>query len=207
MNRIEILRRPLLLLTACVLLAPPVLLPMRAAAQSQHPTAVQLLELSAFGGVSGVFTGLSGGKNLGVTAGLDLALPPMLHVRPVLEARGTYPVDKGVIDSQRSVLGGVRVNFMLGHRIRPYADFLFGRGQMNYGKGYFYRNSEYELTTTWVYSPGAGFDYELTPHFSAKVDAQYQRWGSAPVDGGTIYSKQGTIGLVYTFDFNRHGIH
>lgn len=177
-----------------------------ARAQSPHPTAVQPMQLSVFGGASGVYTGLEGGKNLSVTAGLDLALPPVYHVRPGLEFRGTFPIDKGTIDSQRSVLGGPRVDFLLGHRFRPYGDFLFGRGQMNYGSGYFYQNYEYLLTTTYVYSVGGGIDLPLTDHFQVKLDGQAQHWGNAPIDSGTIWSKAGTIGVVYIFNFNRHGI-
>lgn len=167
------------------------------------------MQLSVFGGVSGDYTGLAGGKNLGLTAGLDLALPPVHHlIRPGLEFRGTYPVDKGNIDAQRSAEGGARVDFLLGHRFRPYGDFLFGRGQMNYGNGngYIYQNYEYVLTTTWVYSLGAGIDLPLTDHFQIKLDGQAQHWGSAPVSSGSIWSKAGTVGLVYIFNFNRHGI-
>lgn len=206
MNQTDTLRRlpSLLANAAAAALTSLLMLPFPLVAQSPHPTASQTLQLSAFGGVSGVYTGLSGGKNLDITAGLDLALPPVKHVRPALEFRGSFPIDKGTIDSQRSVLGGVRVNFLLGRRLQPYGDFLLGRGQMNYGNGYFYRNSEYLLTTSWVFSPGLGFDYSLTDHFLVKLDGQYQRWGAAPVDGGTIYAKQGTAGLVYIFDFNRH---
>ena len=208
MNRTNTLQRrlPSLMATfALALLASVAAL--TSAASAQNPTAVQKLQLSTFSGVSGVYTGLAGGKNLDITAGLDLALPPVAHVRPSLEVRGSYPIDRGNIDSQESVLGGARVDFLIGHRFHPYGDFLFGRGQMNYGKGYFYRNSEYLLTTTWVYSPGLGFDYALSDHFLIKLDGQFQRWGAAPVDGGTIYAKQGTVGLVYIIDFNRHRIH
>ena len=182
-------------------------------AHAQNPTATQAAQLSAFGGLSADFTGLGGGigggKNLGLTAGVDLALPPVARTfRPVVEVRGTYPIDSGKIDSQRDILFGARGDFLLGRRIHPYGDFLFGRGQMNYGSGgYLYNNYLYQLTTTWVYSPGAGFDYTLDNHFAIKVDGQFQRWGSAPVNGGTIWSKVGTVGLVYKFDFNRHGIH
>lgn len=177
---------------------------------AQNPAALQPMQLSAFGGVAGDYTGLRGGKNLDVTAGVDLALPPVIgrRIRPTLEVRGRYPIDKGTISSQRDVLGGLRVDFLLGRRFHPYGDFLVGRGQMNYGDhGYIFRNREYILTTTWVFSPGAGFDYDLSQNFAVKVDGQYQRWSSAPVDGGTIYAKVGTIGLVYVFNFNRHGIH
>jgi hypothetical protein len=175
------------------------------AAEAQNPTAIQRMQLSAFGGVSGVYTGLKGGKNLSVTAGVDLALPPVYHVRPTVEVRGTYPMDGGVIDSQESIMGGLRVDFLLGHRIHPYGDFFFGRGETHYGPDTTFNGFEYVLTTNYVYSPGAGFDYDLGSHFGVKVDGQYQRWGMSPTPSGTIYSKVGTVGLVYRFDFNgRH---
>ena len=176
-------------------------------AHAQNPTAVQRMQLSAFGGVSGVYTGLQEGKNFSVVLGADLALPPLHGVRPVVEVRGTQPTDHGLIDSQKSILAGLRVDFLLGHRIHPYADFLFGRGQMNYGPfGYLYNNFEYDLTTTNVYSPGVGFDYDLSERFALKADGQYQQWGSAPTPSGTIYAKSGTLGLVYRFNFNRHAV-
>ena len=173
--------------------------------RAQNATAVQRLELSVFGGPSGVFTGLNDGKNLSVTGGIDLALSPIHGLRPTLEVRGTEPIDDGKVDSQKSILGGLRVNFLLNRRIHPYGDFLFGRGQMNYDSGYYYNNFVYDLTTTYVYSPGAGFDYDLGEHFGIKVDGQYQRWSGAPTSSGTVYSKNGTVGLVYRFNFNGHG--
>lgn len=184
-----------------------VLWPCTTHAQNPHPVAVQPMQLSVFGGATGVYTGLEGGKNLGITAGVDLALPPVYHVRPGLEFRGTYPVDKGTISSQRSVLGGARVDLFLGHRYRPYVDALVGRGQMNYNNGFFYQNYEYILTTTWVYSLGGGVDLPLSDHFLLKLDGQAQHWGSVPVASGSIWSKAGTVGVVYIFNFNRHGIH
>jgi hypothetical protein len=174
-----------------------------AAAQVARPTATRELQLSAFGAVTGVYTGLSGGKNLSFTAGGDLGLPPWRGMRPTVEVRGTYPIDDGRIDSQRSVLGGIRVDFLLNHRLRPYGDFLFGRGQMNYGKGYLFHNSIYALTTTYIDSPGGGFNYDLNEHWGIKVDGQFQRWASAPTPSGIIYSKAGTVGIVYNFTFDR----
>lgn len=160
------------------------------------------MQLSVFGGVSGVFTGLAGGKNFSITAGADLALPNYRAVRPVIEVRGTYPADGGQIDAQKSILGGLRVDFLQGRRIHPYGDFLIGRGQMNY-HGYFFGDQIFLLTTTNVFSPGAGFDYDLSDHWGIKVDGQFQHWGQAPTPSGSIYSRIGSAALVYRFGFDR----
>ena len=174
-----------------------------AAAQDSHPTAVRELQLSAFGAASGVYTGLAGGKNFSIIAGGDLGLPPWRGVRPTVEVRGTYPTDHGLVDSQKSVLGGLKVEFLLGHRLRPYGDLLYGRGQMNYGFGYIYGNYVYSLTTTYILSPGGGFDFDLNDRLAIRLDGQYQRWGSAPTPSGTVYSTVGSAGLVYRFNFDR----
>jgi hypothetical protein len=173
------------------------------AALAQNPAASRLLQISAFGGVSGVFTGLEGGKNLAVTAGGDIGLPPWRGIRPTLEVRGRYPIDHGNIDSQKNILGGLKVDFLLNHRLRPYGDALFGRGQINYNHGFIYGNYIYALTTTYVDAAGAGFDYQLTDSFAIRVDGQLERWGSAPTPSGNIYSKVGTAALVYYFNFDR----
>jgi hypothetical protein len=175
-----------------------------ASAQYTMPTASRTLQLSAFGAATGVFTGLDGGKNFGITAGGDLGLPPWRGVRPTVEVRGEIPTDHGLVDSQKSVLAGLKVDFLLNHRLRPYGDFLFGRGQMNYGPfGYVYGNNIYALTTTYIDSPGGGIDYQLTEHYALKVDAQYQRWASAPTPSGNIWSTSASAGLTYYFTFDR----
>ena len=62
------------------------------ASEAQNPTAIQRMQLSAFGGATGDFTGLGGGKNVGITAGVDLAVAPVRNwLRPTVEVRGTYP--------------------------------------------------------------------------------------------------------------------
>jgi hypothetical protein len=175
-----------------------------AVAQEAHPTATRQLQLSAFGAVSGVFTGLEGGKNFAVTAGGDLGLPAWLGIRPTIEIRGRYPTDHGLVDSQKDILGGLRVDFLLNHRLRPYGDFLFGRGQMNYGlTGYDFNGYNYALTTTYIDAGGVGFNYDLTERFAIKIDAQVERWGAAPTSTGRIYTAVGTAGLVYYFNFDR----
>jgi hypothetical protein len=187
-------------------------LPPRFSAAQSGPTAVQPLQLSAFGGLSGVYTGLApsavstggGGKNLSITAGVDLGLLSHHGIRPTIEVRGTFPVDKGDVDDEKSILFGGRFDFWLGHRLHPYADFLFGRGQTDYPGGYIFGNYQYNLTTTNVLSPGGGVDIDLTPHLAIKGDFQYQHWGSVPTASGVIWSKPITAAVVYHFDFNKH---
>jgi hypothetical protein len=179
----------------------------RIAAAQSLPTAAQPLQLSAFGAASGVFTGLRGGKNFSITAGADLGLPVWHRLRPVVEVRGTYPLDRGLVVAQKDALGGLRVNFLLGRRIHPYGDFLAGRGEMDYRLGYPFGLTFYEVTTTWIYSPGIGFDYDLTDRLSLKIDAQLQHWGAPPTTKGRIYTSVGTVGVVYRFNFrNRNGM-
>ena len=180
------------------------LFPSATALAQANATATRTLELSAFGAVSGVYTGLGGGKNLGIVAGADLGLPVWRGIRPELEVRGLYPADHGRVDSQKSLLGGARFDFLLNHRLRPYADFLAGRGLMRYGiNGYRFGNPPriFIQTVTPVNSPGAGFDYDLSQHLSVKVDAQLQRWDGTPTQSGHIWSKVGTVGVVYRFNF------
>lgn len=179
-------------------------------------TASQQLAISAFGGGTGTYTGIYGGRNLGITAGADLAFLTYHRFRPVLELRGTYPIHNGQIDAQRDFLGGLKVERDFG-RLHPYADFLIGRGQIDYQRGGLQVGSVLFLSSTsTVLSPGVGLDYDLTPNWAIKGDFQYQHWdvpfamsNGAPVPmtilpapGGTISPRVITLGAVYRFDFN-----
>ena len=68
-----------------------------AALPQAAPAGTQKLQLSAFVAATGTFTGLEGGKNLGITAGADLTFLGFRRFRPAFEARGTYPINKGHI--------------------------------------------------------------------------------------------------------------
>jgi hypothetical protein len=197
------MKRNNLILSLAALLAIP--LWVSAAAAQSLPTASRPLELSAFGGVSADYTGFNGGKNGSLSAGVDLALPPYRGLRPTLELRGIYPEDKGTIVSQKAGFGGLRVDFLLGHRYHPYGDFLFGRGEMDYAApGYPYNNYNFLVTTTYVYSPGGGVDIDLPHHLALKLDAQYQSWGGTPTTSSSVHSTIGTLGVVYRF--GQHGV-
>src|SRR5580704_6031920 len=118
-----------------------------------NPAGTQQLQISAFAGLTGTFTDLAGGKNLGITAGADLTFLAFRTFRPSLEIRGTYPIDGGQISSQKNFLLGPRVEYPIGH-FHPYADFLFGRGQIDYhSPGFTFGNTRYISTNTFIYSP------------------------------------------------------
>ena len=174
----------------------------RAQAQSDA-TAVQPLAISAFGMGTGTWTDVLGGRNLGVTAGADLAFLTYRKLRPVAEIRGNYPFYEGQVDRQKSFLGGLKVERQMGP-LRPYANFLIGRGEADYKNGLLFGSLLYLKTVSTVYSPGFGVEYDVTPHFSAKVDFQYQYWNTPAVASGTIHPKPLSAGVVYRFDFNHH---
>jgi hypothetical protein len=165
-------------------------------------TASQQLELSAFGAATGTFTNIEGGKNLGITAGLDLTYLPLRLLRPSIEVRGTYPIYDGHVDSQKNILAGVRVEHAFG-RLHPYADFLIGRGEIDFGQGGFVVGDiEYISTNTTIYSPGVGVDYSLGHGLAVKADLQYQHWDTPVVSSGTIHPAALSLGAVYHFNFN-----
>ena len=168
------------------------------------PAGTQQLQLSAFAGLTGTFTDLSGGKNLGITAGADLTFLAFRRFRPSFEARGTYPIDGGQISSQKNFLVGPKVEYPIGH-LHPYADFLFGRGEIDYhSPGYNFGSFTYISTNTLIYSPGVGLDYNVTHNLAVKADVQFQHWTTPAVPSGVIYPTAITFGAVYHFDFN-HG--
>ncbi|QHN03515.1 porin family protein [Granulicella sp. WH15] len=180
-------------------------------------TAKQAFQLSAFGGLSGVATGLYGGGNLSVTAGANLAFPGYFGFRPSVTLRGTYPVASGNVIGERNVLGGLQVERRYG-RFHPYGDILFGRGQINYAPGYqltYYTFDSqgndilytYTASSSNVISPGGGVDIDLTDHFAVKADVQYQHYNTpvTPITpSGHLWATSTTLGVVYRFDFNHH---
>jgi hypothetical protein len=170
------------------------------------PTATQPLQLSAFGGFTGVDVGLGGTRNLGATAGVDLGFGRYFGLQPAVELRGTEASGGHIVSSDKAVLIGVRVGHSFG-RIHPYADFLYGRGILDYGNGG-YPNANFTLLYTHsagnVYSPGAGIDLQVTEHIGAKIDGQYQRFATPVNANHYIHTVPLTFGAYYRFDFNRH---
>jgi hypothetical protein len=166
-------------------------------------TASQALQLSAWGGITGSYVGINSGRNLSISAGGDATIRGFRGFFPSLEVRGTYPIDKGSVAGEKSVLGGLKFERHYG-RVRPYTDVLFGRGELDYVQplpnqaGTFF----YIQTTSNVLSPGGGLDFALTRGLALKGDAQLQRWASPVTINGHFWAVPITVGAKYTFDFN-----
>ena len=174
-------------------------------------TASRTISPSVFVLGTGVFTGLhadsrtafTGGKNLAVTAGADVGVFARGRYVLGVEVRGRFPVYSGKIVGERDIMGGLRVTRepQGNGRLRPYVDGLIGRGQMNYQRGgYPVGNLLYAQTASTVYAGGVGVEYDLTQHFSGKLDGQYELW-STPVasGGGDVHSTPISLGLIYRF--------
>lgn len=177
------------------------------------PTASRPVVPSVFAGLTGTYTGIEDARNLSFTAGLDVGFRPLFGLDPAIEVRGTYPMDSGQIAGEESVLIGVRVLKRF-NRVRPYGDILFGRGRLNYQNGGYIvpaQSFRYIESTSNVISPGVGVELDVTEHFALLLDGQLQHWnipfstGSDPASPGSIYSKAGTIGVVYRFGWLQHG--
>jgi hypothetical protein len=170
------------------------------------PTAVATLQLSAFGGATGTYTGIGLAKDLGITAGVDATFRPVFGFNPAIEVRGTYPVDKGSIDGQKNVLAGLVLEKHLG-RIQPYGDILFGRGEIDFVIPYPNPadTEVYVQTASPVISPGAGANLFFTEHFALKADFQFQHYDSPVTASGSVYSKAFTIGITYRLPFGGLG--
>jgi hypothetical protein len=193
--------------TALIVLLLSSIASIAAPAQSLY-TARQPLSLSVFGGATGTFTGLQDGKNLGITAGADLRILNYRGFYPSIELRGTYPIHSGLIDAQKNILAGGKLEHRLfSDRVHPYVNLLYGRGQINYENGGYISPDGtliYIQTDSGVLSPGAGVDLDATHYFSLKLDAQFQRYGTPVTTSGSLYAKALTVAVVYHFDFNRH---
>src|SRR6202020_1417010 len=151
------------------------------------PAGTQQLQLSAFGGATGTLPDLEGGKNLGITAGADLTFLAVRTFRPSFELRGTYPIDKGHISSQKNFLLGPKVEYPIG-RFHPYVDFLLGLGEIVYhSPGFIFGNIRSLNSNTAVSSPGVGLDYNLTHNIAIKADAQFQHWDTPVTTSGVLH--------------------
>ncbi|SEG63033.1 hypothetical protein SAMN05421819_3939 [Bryocella elongata] len=174
----------------------------RSASAQAHATAERDARISVFGGFTGSFTDLDNGRNMSVTAGGDFSLMKLFGLTPSIEVRGTYPINDGQVVAVKDILGGIKLEKKV-HFVRPYGDFLFGRGAMDYhdltlnrdGTLYYYRSYSN------VWAAGVGFDFLLSPSWALKLDGQMERFNSPITNSGDQWVKAGTIGVKYTIPF------
>ena len=152
-----------------------------------------------------MYTGIGGGRNLGITAGVDIGAFAYHGFLPALEVRGTEPIDDGQIDSQKNAMGGLKVERRY-RNVHPYANILFGRGEITFsGIGYLNSQGTLYITETPfnVISPGGGVDIDVASSFAVKGDFQYEHFNVTDTTSGTSYTKAITIGVVYRFGYNQ----
>ena len=171
------------------------------------PAATGPLGLSVFGGATGNFTGLNGGKNLSGTAGVDLELLPIWKLRPTAEGRITYPFHQGHIVGEKHAMGGLREPLPLPGfgklHIQPFADVLFGWGRLAYPYGGFPsldHTYTYFHTSSFTYGPGVGGTLRLSSRWLLQGDVQLDHFSTPVTPSGRIWSKPFTGAIVYRFD-------
>ena len=172
------------------------------------PTASQPLQISFFGVGTGTFTGLQGGRNAGITVGADFELRSRFSLYPSLETRGTYPVLGGQVDSQKNLLGGLKLTERFGN-LHPYADILAGRGEITYENGGYPNPSgtyQYIKTPSLVISFGVGLEYEINDNFAVKGDIQFQHYETPVTGSGSLYAKPISVGAVYRLHLRHTGL-
>lgn len=170
------------------------------------PTATATFQLAAFGGATGVYTGIGNARNLSITAGVDATIRPFFGFFPSLEVRGTYPVDSGAVVGEKNVLAGLAFERHLG-RVHPYGDVLVGRGAMQFVVPYANPSDTvvYEETVSTVLSPGAGVDFFVSDRFALKADFQLQHYNTPVTASGSVFAEALTLGLVYRLPFDGLG--
>lgn len=177
-------------------------------AQSQaNASAVRRLEISVFDGVSGVYTGLNGARNVSLTAGVDVGFRPFFGLLPAVEVRGMYPLDGGAVDKQKNALAGLRLEKRRG-KLRVYGDALFGRGQIDYLNGGYLNTTgtyRYLSSTSNVFSLGAGLSVDVSRNFSIFAEAQFQRYNTPATASGVLWAKPVTIGVISRLPGMHHG--
>ncbi|WP_124847333.1 outer membrane beta-barrel protein [Acidipila sp. EB88] len=174
-------------------------------AQAQvAPPVTKPLQLAVFATGTGTWTNFAAGRNLGITAGADLILHNYWGFRPALEIRGTYPFHAGGRDGQEDFLLGVRVEHEY-RRLHPYVNFLVGGGSIGYKNGgYPYDDFIYLSSTSTVYSPGVGVDYDVRHGWGVKADFQYQHWDTPIPAYAVIHPRVLSVGVVYTFGSHKY---
>ena len=191
-------------LTALALLI-PVAASARGHAQAVE-TATRVSEISVFGQYQYLHPDYGPRNDSGIIAGVNYTRFFRSILIPSFELRATYAA-KGATVGEETGLGGVRVDLHLRRfdRLRPYADFLVGAGQINFTHPVAYPSGLYAHDNSVVLNYGVGADYDIFFHLALEVEYQFQHWniGSAQAPDTLTPSMLG-IGLRYRIPFRPH---
>jgi len=151
-------------------------------------------------GANATPTFFNSGKNVLITAGLDVGFYSFGHYTVGAEVRGSFPVNSGKFVGERALLGGARLSYESNVPLRPYIDVLAGRGQLDYQNGgLVIGNLLYRQTAGAVYAGGGGLEWDMLRQISLKADVQVEQWSTPVVSRGYIRGGQVSIGAAYRF--------
>ena len=170
--------------------------------QAQSPaSATQQAHLEVFGTLTGTRTGIASGKNIGITAGADLAVHRSRYYIPYLELRGAWPFYSGDTNSYHDLMGGLKFS-RVWRSNQVYADALFGRAEIEYQHGGLPNPSHtflYRKSPSNIFSLGAGMELPLGSSFGLRTDVQWQRYNTPVSSSGHANAFPISIGVLYRF--------
>jgi hypothetical protein len=134
-------------------------------------------------------------RNTGFTAGVDYTRLLQTLIQPSLELRYTSANGQNV--GEHSFSGGVKMG-MAFHNFHPYATLLAGSG----GITFTHPQPGYPSDSSFIYSIGAGAEFNVMNNFRVRADFIEQFWNLDPVTlSPTIFS----VGVSYRIPFRTGG--
>jgi hypothetical protein len=133
--------------------------------------------------------------NIGFTAGVDYTRLIQTIIQPSLELR--YVTANGQTVSEHSFTGGLKFG-MTFRGIHPYATLLAGSGIIDFT----HPQPGYPSDGGFVYSFGAGADFNVMQNWRIRADFIHQNWN---IDPETLTPVAVSIGVSYRIPFHTGG--
>jgi hypothetical protein len=171
-------------------------------------TASKGAEISGFGAFMGGDPDFGGRSYKGMAAGVDYTFFPRSRFAPSVEARGTELLADDI--TEKAVMIGPRVQMDFRRRFHPYADFLYGGGEVLFHPYLYYSGLGYTGDRSRVYSYGGGINIDVARHVGVKFDVQGQNWNfgksllAGPDGEFTLTPLVISAGVTYTIPFRKH---
>jgi hypothetical protein len=157
------------------------------------PAAAKANSISVFAG--GTYSNPEYGPyyNKGISFGANFVQHLRHGLDPSLEGR--INITNGTDVSEKTFLGGVRVQETFLTHLHPYGDGLIGGGNIRFNLS---NGQSYTTADSTVFSYGGGLDIDVFRGFQLKLDMQQQHWllGDQPFNPWI-----GMAGVTYRFHF------